>query len=111
MLGANDGVILTASLIIGVASAHSSHGNLLLTGVAGMIAGAMSMATGEYVSVSSHADTERAALAEEKADRDPRRRGSPVVGARLIPGMLRVMFWSALSMGVASVIGNLFGAI
>ncbi|WP_061162656.1 VIT1/CCC1 transporter family protein [Caballeronia temeraria] len=209
VLGANDGIISTASLIIGVASAHASHGNLLLTGVAGLIAGAMSMATGEYVSVSSQADTERAALAEEKAElendgphehrelaaiyerrglergladevahalmahdalgahaRDelgiteittakplqaalssassfavgaslplvvttisPDRWTVPAIagtsllflatlgglaaragGAPLMPGMLRVMFWSALSMGVASGIGNLLGA-
>jgi VIT1/CCC1 family predicted Fe2+/Mn2+ transporter len=67
--GANDGVISTASLIIGVASAHAEHGYLVLTGPAGLVAGAMSrpMATGEYVSVSSQADTETAALAEERA--------------------------------------------
>lgn len=210
VLGANDGIISTASLIIGVASAHTAHGNLLLTGVAGLIAGAMSMATGEYVSVSSQADTEKAALAEEQAELDtdgPRehrelaaiyeRRGldkalaqqvadalmahdalgahardelgiseittarplqaaassagsfalgatlplvvaavfphpwivpgiaaaslislailgglaAQVGGARLVPGMSRVVFWSALSMGVASGVGSLFGAI
>ncbi|NYH19914.1 VIT1/CCC1 transporter family protein [Paraburkholderia bryophila] len=210
VLGANDGIVSTASLIIGVASAHSSHGNLLLTGVAGLIAGAMSMATGEYVSVSSQADTEKAALAEERAELDndgPRehrelaaiyeRRGlekalarqvadalmardalgahardelgiteittarplqaaassacsfavgaalplfvaavfpgqlimpgiaaaslvslavlggvaARVGGARIVPGMLRVTFWSALSMGVASGVGNLFNAL
>lgn len=210
VLGANDGIISTASLIIGVASAHSSHGNLLLTGVAGLIAGAMSMATGEYVSVSSQADTEKAALAEEQAELDtdgPRehrelaaiyeRRGlekalarqvadalmardalgahardelgiteittarplqaaassacsfavgaalplfvaavfpgqlivpgiaaaslvslavlggvaARVGGARIVPGMLRVTFWSALSMGVASGVGHLFNAL
>ncbi|MFM0593648.1 VIT1/CCC1 transporter family protein [Paraburkholderia dilworthii] len=210
VLGANDGIVSTASLIIGVASAHSSHGNLLLTGVAGLIAGAMSMATGEYVSVSSQADTEKAALAEERAELDndgprehrelaaiyERRRlekalarqvadalmardalgahardelgiteittarplqaaassacsfavgaalplfvaavfpgqlimpgiaaaslvslavlggvAARVGGARIVPGMLRVTFWSALSMGVASGVGNLFNAL
>jgi VIT1/CCC1 family predicted Fe2+/Mn2+ transporter len=70
VLGANDGIISTASLILGVAAAHASHGNVLLTGVAGLAAGAMSMATGEYVSVSSQADTEKAALAEEQAELD-----------------------------------------
>ncbi|WP_345817191.1 VIT family protein (plasmid) [Paraburkholderia sp. PREW-6R] len=68
VLGANDGIISTASLIIGVASAHAEHGHLVLTGLAGLVAGAMSMATGEYVSVSSQADTEKAALAEEQAE-------------------------------------------
>lgn len=68
VLGANDGIISTASLILGVAAAHASHGNLLLTGLAGLAAGSMSMATGEYVSVSSQSDTEKAALAEEKAE-------------------------------------------
>ncbi|MBK4738174.1 VIT1/CCC1 transporter family protein [Noviherbaspirillum pedocola] len=68
VLGANDGIISTASLILGVAAAHASHHSILLTGIAGLAAGAMSMATGEYVSVSSQADTERAALAEERAE-------------------------------------------
>ena len=66
MLGANDGIVSTANLIVGVAAAHASHGNILLTGVAGLVAGAMSMATGEYVSVHSQADTEAAALAQER---------------------------------------------
>lgn len=70
VLGANDGIVSTASLILGVASAHVAHGNIVLTGVAGLVAGAMSMATGEYVSVSSQADTEKAALAEERAELD-----------------------------------------
>ena len=68
VLGANDGIVSTASLILGVASASAGHGRSLLTGVAGLVAGAMSMATGEYVSVYSQADTEKAALAEEHAE-------------------------------------------
>jgi VIT1/CCC1 family predicted Fe2+/Mn2+ transporter len=64
--GANDGIVSTASLVLGVASANTSPSGVLLAGVAGLVAGAMSMATGEYVSVSSQADTETAALAEEK---------------------------------------------
>ncbi|HTD03028.1 VIT family protein [Undibacterium sp.] len=68
VLGANDGIVSTASLVLGVASAHALHENVLLTGVAGLVAGAMSMATGEYVSVSSQADTEKAALAQEQAE-------------------------------------------
>lgn len=65
MLGANDGIVSTASLIIGVASANASQEVILLTGVAGLVAGAMSMAAGEYVSVSSQADTESADLERE----------------------------------------------
>lgn len=68
VLGANDGIVSTASLIVGVAAAHSTHQNILLTGVSGLVAGAMSMAAGEYVSVSSQADTERADLAREKKE-------------------------------------------
>jgi VIT1/CCC1 family predicted Fe2+/Mn2+ transporter len=62
VLGANDGIVSTASLIIGVAAANTSHENVLLSGVAGLVAGAMSMAAGEYVSVSSQSDTESADL-------------------------------------------------
>jgi VIT1/CCC1 family predicted Fe2+/Mn2+ transporter len=65
VLGANDGIISTASLILGVASAAASKSEILLSGVAGLVAGAMSMAAGEYVSVSSQSDTERADLARE----------------------------------------------
>jgi VIT1/CCC1 family predicted Fe2+/Mn2+ transporter len=210
VLGANDGIISTASLVIGVASAHTAHGNIVLTAVAGLVSGAMSMATGEYVSVSSQADTEEAALIEEQAELDadfPReqqeliaiymRRGldSPLAkqvaeklmardalgthardelgiskvtsaqplqaalasacsfsvgaalpaavaalapqsavipaivisalaslaflgglaaktgGAKVGPGVIRVVFWSALAMGVSSGVGTLFGAV
>ena len=68
VLGANDGIVSTSSLILGVAAAHASHANLLLSGTAGLVAGAMSMATGEYVSVHSQSDTEAAAIAQEKAE-------------------------------------------
>ncbi len=73
VLGANDGMVSTASLVVGVAAAGSSHGNILMTGVAGLVAGAMSMAAGEYVSVHSQADTENADLARERAEleKDP----------------------------------------
>lgn len=210
VLGANDGIISTAGLVIGVASAHTAHGNIVLTAVAGLVAGAMSMATGEYVSVSSQADTEEAALIEEQAELDadfPReqqeliaiymRRGLdyplakqvaerlmahdalgthardelgiskvtsakplqaalasacsfsvgaalpaavaalapesaliPAIvisalaslaflgglaaktgGAKVGPGVIRVVFWSALAMGVSSGVGTLFGAV
>jgi VIT1/CCC1 family predicted Fe2+/Mn2+ transporter len=66
VLGANDGIVSTASLIIGVAAANSSQESILLAGIAGLVAGAMSMAAGEYVSVSSQSDTENADLALEK---------------------------------------------
>ncbi|PRX33399.1 VIT1/CCC1 family predicted Fe2+/Mn2+ transporter [Paraburkholderia sp. BL18I3N2] len=70
VLGANDGIVSTASLVAGVASAHTAHGSVVLTAIAGMVAGAMSMATGEYVSVSSQRDTEKAALVQEQAELD-----------------------------------------
>ena len=68
VLGANDGIISTASLILGVAAAGATKSNILLAGVAGLVAGAMSMAAGEYVSVSSQSDTEQADLAREKRE-------------------------------------------
>jgi VIT1/CCC1 family predicted Fe2+/Mn2+ transporter len=68
VLGANDGIVSTASLLVGVAAASASQGSLLLTGVAGLVAGAMSMAAGEYVSVHSQADTEQADLARERSE-------------------------------------------
>jgi len=68
VLGANDGIISTASLILGVASAAASQTNVLLAGIAGLVAGAMSMAAGEYVSVSSQSDTETADLARERQE-------------------------------------------
>src|SRR6476646_9719931 len=68
VLGANDGIVSTASLIVGVAAAASSKGEILVAGIAGLVAGAMSMAAGEYVSVSSQADTEAADLARETAE-------------------------------------------
>jgi VIT1/CCC1 family predicted Fe2+/Mn2+ transporter len=68
VLGANDGIVSTASLVVGVAAASVSHASILVTGVAGLVAGAMSMAAGEYVSVHSQADTEKADLARESAE-------------------------------------------
>lgn len=68
VLGANDGIISTSSLVLGMAAAHATHGNVLVAGVAGLVAGAMSMAAGEYVSVHSQADTEKAELARERAE-------------------------------------------
>jgi len=66
VLGANDGIVSTASLVVGVAAASAARGDVLIAGVAGLVAGAMSMAAGEYVSVSSQADTEKADLERER---------------------------------------------
>ena len=68
VLGADDGIVSTASLIVGVAAAGSARHEILLSGIAGLVAGALSMAAGEYVSVSSQADTERADLSTEKTE-------------------------------------------
>ena len=93
VLGANDGIVSTASLVVGVAAASAAPSNVLLTGVAGLVAGAMSMAAGEYVSVYSQADTEKADLARERAElaKDPaaeqRELASIYVGRGLAPAL------------------------
>ena len=68
VLGANDGIVSTASLVLGVAAADASHGSIVVAGLAGLVAGAMSMAAGEYVSVHSQADTENADLERERRE-------------------------------------------
>jgi len=68
VLGANDGIVSTASLVVGIAAANTGRSEILIAAVAGLVAGAMSMAAGEYVSVSSQADTEKADLAREKQE-------------------------------------------
>jgi vacuolar iron transporter family protein len=68
VLGANDGILSTASLVLGVAAAHATRGSILVAGIAGMVAGAMSMAAGEYVSVHSQADSEQADLNRERTE-------------------------------------------
>jgi VIT1/CCC1 family predicted Fe2+/Mn2+ transporter len=68
VLGADDGILSTASLVLGVTAAHGTHSSVLVAGVAGLVAGAMSMAAGEYVSVHSQADTQRADLKLERAE-------------------------------------------
>ena len=75
VLGANDGILSTSSLMLGVATSRASHANILVAGVAGLVAGAMSMAAGEYVSVHSQADTEQADLALERAELKSDNRG------------------------------------
>jgi VIT1/CCC1 family predicted Fe2+/Mn2+ transporter len=95
VLGANDGIVSTASLVLGVAAANASHASILLTGVAGLVAGSMSMAAGEYVSVHSQADTEHADLSRERAElsNDPaaeqRELAAIYVGRGLEPGLAR----------------------
>lgn len=68
VLGANDGIVSTGSLVLGVAAAHATHSNVMIAGIAGLVAGAMSMAAGEYVSVRSQADSEKAALNLERTE-------------------------------------------
>jgi VIT1/CCC1 family predicted Fe2+/Mn2+ transporter len=68
VLGANDGILSTSSLVLGVAAAHATHSNILVAGIAGLVAGAMSMAAGEYVSVHSQQDTEEAELNLERTE-------------------------------------------
>lgn len=68
VLGANDGIVSTASLVLGVAAAHATHANVMVAGIAGLVAGTMSMAAGEYVSVYSQADTEQADLERERKE-------------------------------------------
>jgi VIT1/CCC1 family predicted Fe2+/Mn2+ transporter len=75
VLGANDGIISTASLVLGVAAAHATHDSILITAVAGLVAGSMSMATGEYVSVHSQADTEQAELELERRELESDNKG------------------------------------
>jgi VIT1/CCC1 family predicted Fe2+/Mn2+ transporter len=93
VLGANDGIVSTASLVLGVAAAHANRANILVAGVAGLVAGAMSMAAGEFVSVHSQADTENADLARERTElkTDPaaeqRELASIYVGRGLTPAL------------------------
>ena len=93
VLGANDGIVSTASLIVGVAAAGTAHSVLLVTGIAGLVAGAMSMAAGEYVSVHSQADTEQADLSRERRElqREPasehRELAAIYVGRGLTPAL------------------------
>ena len=95
VLGANDGIVSTASLLVGVAAAKAASGDILIAGVAGLVAGAMSMAAGEYVSVSSQADTEKADLERERkelaADVESERDelAAIYVGRGLEPGLAR----------------------
>jgi len=75
VLGANDGIVSTASLVLGVAGSNASHSNIMLAAVSALVGGAMSMATGEYISVSSQSDTELAALKQERRELNEDRRG------------------------------------
>jgi VIT1/CCC1 family predicted Fe2+/Mn2+ transporter len=99
VLGANDGLLSTSSLMVGVAAASASTGQLMLTGVAGIAAGAMSMAAGEFVSVSSQSDTEKADIEREKQGLS----GSPEEEKRELAGLyIRRGLSRAVSYHVAS---------
>ena len=127
VLGANDGIVSTASLIVGVAAAATDRADILLARAAGLVAGALSMAAGEYVSVSSQADTEAADQARETSElaRMPvaelaeltaiyvQRGVSPVLAAQVAVGqaVMRVAFWGAIAMAVTAGVGRLFGAV
>jgi vacuolar iron transporter family protein len=93
VLGANDGLVSTASLVLGVAAAEGSRSAVLVAGVAGLVAGAMSMAAGEYVSVSSQADTERADLERERGElaTDPTAELDELTGIYLERGLERAL--------------------
>ena len=82
VLGANDGILSTASLVLGVAAAHATHSSVVVAGVAGLVAGSMSMAAGEYVSVHSQADTEQAdlKLERDRVEHKPRGRAQRIDG-------------------------------
>ena len=89
MLGANDGIVSTASLLVGVAAAETTRGSVIVAGVAGLVAGAMSMAAGEYVSVSSQADTENADLERERKElaSDPASELTELTGIYVVRGL------------------------
>jgi VIT1/CCC1 family predicted Fe2+/Mn2+ transporter len=89
VLGANDGIVSTGSLIVGVAAAAARPSDVLIAGIAGLVAGAMSMAAGEYVSVSSQSDTEKADLARERAElaKDPEAEHAELVGIYMKRGL------------------------
>ena len=93
VLGANDGLLSTASLMIGVASADSGYRAILVSGIAGLVAGAMSMAAGEYVSVSSQSDSETADIARERRElrEDPESEGHELAGIYVKRGLDRAL--------------------
>jgi len=94
VLGANDGIVSTASLIVGVAAAAATLNDVLIAGVAGLVAGAMSMAAGEYVSVSSQSDTEQADIARERKELSE--------APNVLRATARVTFWGALAMSLTA---------
>ena len=103
VLGANDGVLSTASLVLGVAAAHATHTNVLVAGVAGLVAGSTSMAAGEYVSVHSQADTEQAELRQERAelkadDKGEHKELAAIYLARGLDPSLPSVWWKAPGM-------------
>jgi len=111
VLGANDGILSTSSLVVGVAAAHADLSNVLVAGVAGLVAGAMSMAAGEYVSVHSQADTEQAELKRERAELDDKGKHKGLMAIYLdrglgIPRLFgRVRFQAALASAGSFAVG------
>lgn len=99
VLGANDGIVSTASLIVGVAAAESGRNSVLVAGLAGLVAGAMSMAAGEYVSLSSLAFLALLGALAARAG-----------GSAVWTSVARVTFWGALAMALTAGVGALFGA-
>lgn len=95
VLGANDGIVSTASLVVGIAAANATPDSILVAGVAGLVAGAMSMAAGEYVSVHSQADTENAELARERIelDTDPQAERRELTAIYIERGLEHAMAW------------------
>jgi VIT1/CCC1 family predicted Fe2+/Mn2+ transporter len=93
VLGANDGIVSTASLIVGVAAASTARGDIVVAGVAGLVAGAMSMAAGEFVSVSSQSDTEEADIARERRElkADPASEREELIGIYVKRGLDRAL--------------------
>ncbi len=103
VLGANDGIVSTASLVVGVAAANTSGNDVLIAGVAGLVAGAMSMAAGEYVSVVVATSILFLALLGGF--------GAYAGGAPWIRAAVRVTFWGSLAMAITAGVGALFGAV
>ncbi len=112
VLGADDGIVSTASLVVGVAAAGADTGTVLVTGVAGLVAGAMSMAAGEYVSVHSQADTEKADLSRERAElqADPAAEQRELAAIYVARGLAPAPAQQVTAMAITAGVGALFGA-
>jgi len=116
VLGANDGIISIASLAVGIASAGTERSDILLATVAGLVAGALSMAAGEYVSVSAQTDIEQADIEREKVELATMvallvlgYASARVGGSSPAKAMGRILIWGSLAMGASALVGQLFG--